>query len=88
MNRPFFVRISLYFFKRLNAIAAYVFSLIDHYIVGVVAENAGGLILAENNGVLVHIYFQGVSLCNVKCAAKLNRQYNASKLIDFSDNSC
>jgi len=60
---------------------------IDHAS-GIVTENAGGLILPENNAFTVHVYFQCVLFRNIQRAAHLNGEYDATQLVDLSDDTC
>ncbi len=59
---------------------------VDH-VLCVIAENAGGLILAENNVISVNIYFQCVFLRDIQGASHLDRQNDTAELIDLTDNS-
>lgn len=70
-----------------QALAADVLPLVGDHIAGVVAEDAGGLILAQDDRVAIHIDLQGVALVNVQGAAQLDGKDDPTQFIDFSDNS-
>lgn len=56
-------------------------------IVGASAENAGGLVFFEHNGIFIDVYFKGILFLDVKGAAKFDRQDYSSEFIHFSDNT-
>jgi hypothetical protein len=51
------------------------------------AKNTSGLILLEDDTVTVNINLQRILFTNAKCPAQLNRDYDATQLIDLTDNT-
>lgn len=71
----------------LDAIRANVLSLIAYDTLCAVAEDAGGMILVENDVVTLNKDFQRITLGNIKSTAQFNGKDDASKLVNFSYNS-
>ena len=59
-----------------------VLALEDMDVLGVVAENAGGLILLEHDRSPIYIDFQRILLCDVEGTAKLDGQHDAAQFVD------
>ena len=72
---------------RFFALGADVFPVEHNHVLGVVAEDAGGLILFQHNGGSVHVDFQGVLLRDVQRAAQFNREHNAAEFVHFAYNT-
>ena len=91
-ERTFFVspknNLSISVFDFLYAIFADELAVEALNVVSVAAENAGRLILFENNGFAIDIDFDSVLLRDVKRAAQLDGQNNSAELVDLSDNTC
>ena len=66
---------------------ANVFALINFNSVGAAAENASGLILFKHNSVFVNIDFECIFLVDTEGSAKLDRENNASKFVNFTYNT-
>ena len=62
----------------LDALGADVLPVIDDHVLGVVTEDAGGLILLQHDGRTIHVNFQGILFRNVQGAAQLNREYDTA----------
>ena len=75
------------FLQGLNALRANVFSTEHNDILCVVAENAGRLILFQNDRSSVHVDLQGILFGDVQGAAQFDRENNTAQLIDFSYDS-
>lgn len=58
-----------------------------HDVLGVPAEDAGGLIFAQNNGRAFHIDFQCVLLRNIKSTTKFDGKHDTTQFVNFSDNA-
>ena len=71
----------------LDAVEADVFALEVDHVLGVIAEDAGGLILFQNNGGAVHIDFQRIFFGDIQGAAQLNGKNDPAKLVDFAHDS-
>ena len=64
-----------------------VFPLVRDDVPGIPAENAGGLILVEDDRGAVNIDLKGVALRNVQGPAELDGQNDTSQFIDLTNNS-
>ena len=58
--------------------------IIDNFL-GIGAENAGRLMLFEDDHVAFCVDFDRISFCNIKSAAKFDRYYDSSEVVKFSD---
>ena len=58
-------------------------SLEEDDLVGIVAENAGGLILLQDDAISVNEHFECVSRIKLHAGAELLRDQNASELVDL-----
>ena len=70
-----------------DAVGAYVFTLEVDHILGVVAENAGGLVLFQYNGGAVHIDLQRILFRDVQGAAQFDGQDDPPQFIYFAHNA-
>lgn len=52
---------------------------------GVAAEHAGGLILFQNNGVILDEDLERIAVSDFQGMAQFNRQDNAAKAVNFAD---
>ena len=68
----------------LQAAAADVLAFEVDHIVGVIAEDAGGLILPKNDRGPFHVDLQGVLLLNAQVAAQLDGQHDPAQLVHLS----
>ena len=71
----------------LQAVGADVLALEDMDVLGVVAENAGGLILLEHDRSPIYIDFQRILLCDVEGTAKLDGQHDAAQFVHTTDDA-
>ena len=71
----------------IQALLADIAALIVDNVLCVATEDAGRLILFQNNRRAFYINFQRIALCNLQSTTKLNGQDNASQLINFPDNT-
>lgn len=71
----------------LDALGADVFTLVAYNTLGAVAENAGGMILVEDDIVALNKNLQCVAFCNVQSTAELNGKNDSSELIYLSYNT-
>jgi len=76
------------FFQRFYTFLAYVLAFVNDNILCVVTENAGWLILSQNNGIVVNIYLQRVLFRDIQGSAKLDWQYYTPEFIYFSYYAC
>jgi len=72
----------------LHAVRADVLASVVFDISAVAAEDAGRLILLENNGFAIDIDFDSVLLCDVERAAQFDGQNDSAELVDLSDDTC
>ena len=72
----------------LHAVGADVLASVVFDISAVAAEDAGRLILLENNGFAIDIDFDSVLLRDVQRAAQLDGQNDSAELVDLSDDAC
>lgn len=73
--------------KRFDALRADVLAVEHDDVLGVVAEDTGGLILPQNDGRTIHVDLKGVFLRDVQGAAQLDRQHDTAQLIDLPHNT-
>ena len=73
--------------KFTDAVGADVLAFKIDDIFGVITENAGGLILLQDDGGTIHVDLQGVFLRDVQGAAQLDRQHDTAQLIDLPHNT-
>jgi hypothetical protein len=78
---------SLFSPKLLQTVGAYILTLIDHHVLGIIAENAGRLVLFQDNGSAVHIDLERVALRDVQGTAQLDGQHDASEFVYFTYDS-
>ena len=71
----------------LEAVWTDVFAVEVDDILGIIAENTGGLIFLKYNGGPIHIDLQGVLFRDIQSTTELNGQNDTAKLIHFSDNT-
>ena len=79
------LRFTLQFF---DARGTDVLSLEIDHILDAFTENAGGLILPQNNGCTIHKNFKRITLRNVQRAAQLNGENNTAQFIHSANDSC
>ena len=72
----------------LHAVGADVLAAVVLDVPAVTAEDAGRLVLLENNGLAVDIDFDSVLLRDVQRAAQLDGQNDSAELVDLSDDAC
>ena len=72
----------------LHAVGADVLAAVVLDVPAVTAEDAGRLVLLENNGLAVDIDFDSVLLRDVQRAAQLAGQNDSAELVDLSDDAC
>jgi hypothetical protein len=70
-----------------DALLTDILSPVGYQSPGTGAENAGRLILLENNPIILHVNFQLIPLGNVQGAAKLYRKHDSSQFIYLSNNT-
>ena len=75
------------FVQGLDAVYAHIFTAKQEHILGIVTEDAGGLVFAQHDGVAVHVNLQRVLGLNIQRVAQFDGQDNAAKLIHFSYNT-
>ena len=78
------VSLQLALAQGLHAAGADVLPMEDGDAVGLIAEDAGGLILLQHDGLAVHVNLQTVLLCNVQGAAEFNGEHDASQLVHLT----
>ena len=71
----------------MDAIGADVAPLEGHDVFGVAAEHAGGLILFQNNGVILDEDLERIAVSDFQGTAQFNRQDNAAKAVNFADDT-
>ena len=72
----------------LHAVGADALAAVVLDVPAITAEDAGRLVLLENNGLAVDIDFDSVLLRNVECTAQLDGQNDSAELDDLSDDTC
>ena len=72
------------FAQFLQALGANVLALEIDHVMCIVTENAGRLILLQNDRIAVYVDFQSVALSDAHSAAQLDGQDDAAQLIYFS----
>ena len=72
----------------LHAVGTDVLAAVVLDVPAVTAEDAGRLVLLENNGLAVDIDFDSVLLRDVQRAAQLDGQNDSAELVDLSDDAC
>ena len=75
------------FLQGLDTLGADVLAAENHDILGVIAENAGGLILSEDNRGTIHVDLQRVLFGDIQRTAQFDRQDDAAQLINFPNDS-
>ena len=65
-----------------------VLALEGNDLLGTAAENAGGLVLAENDRLAVNVDLYGITQLDIECTAQLDGKYDATQLVYFSYNTC
>ena len=70
-----------------NALLTNIFPTVGHQPLAGRTEYAGRLKLLKNDLIVIHEYFQFVTLSNIQRSADLNRQNDPSQLIDLTNNS-
>ena len=70
-----------------DAVGADVLALEGAYTLGVSAEDAGRLILFEDDRVGIRIDFQSILFANLQSSPQFDRKNDASQLIDFANDT-
>ena len=73
--------------QSLDALGADVFTVEYYDILGIIAENAGGLVLLQDNGRTIHVDFKRILFCYVKGTAQFDGKNDAAQLVHFSHDS-
>ena len=71
-----------------ETIGADAFTVEENDVVCVVAEDAGGMILLEDDAAVVGEDLDGVLDLDVHRLADLNGEHDSAELVNFSDHSC
>ena len=56
-------------------------------VAGIIAEDASGLILLQDNGVPLYVDLHGVLLSDVQGPPELYREHDAAELVDLSNDA-
>jgi hypothetical protein len=73
--------------KRFDALWADVLAVEHDDVLGIVAEDTGGLILPQNDGRTIHVDLKGIFLRDVQGAAQLDGKHDTAQLINFPHNT-
>ena len=71
----------------LDAPGAYVLAPVGDYVLRVITENAGGLILLQNDRSSVHIDLKGILFCNIQSTAQFNRENDTPQLVHLTNDA-
>ena len=74
-------------FELLQAIGAYELAHIGFDVAGIAAENTGGVILLENDLVILHEDFQRIAYRDVESSSQFDGKDNTSKLVQLTDDT-
>lgn len=77
----------LFALQLLETVGADIFAAEIDHVLGIVAENAGGLILLQDDGGSIYIDLQRVLFRDVQCAPELDGENDPAEFIDLSDNA-
>ena len=83
----FFISKSKLCFELFDAVGANILAFVVDDVLGIVAEDACGMILMKNDVVTLHEYLESVLLSNIQGTAQLYGKNDAAELIYFSDYS-
>ena len=86
-NGSFVYSAELFAQEFLDAVGADIFALEVDHVLGVVAENTGGLIFLQDDRGAVHVDLKGVLLGNIQGATELDWENNPPQFIHLSHNS-
>ena len=70
-----------------DAVGADVLALVVDDVLRVVAEDAGRLILAQDDGLTIHEDLDAVFFLNAEGSSQLDGEHDTAKLVNFSNNT-